>query len=1517
MVREHKVPGLFSDQGSGFGQNREPKFELALAIQQSEPGDPRLLGELASRYAGEIFQLATALLDQHSSYPPPRYQICALVEDTFATAVSKSNQFWGESGIEDWLFKITLETYYSQQRWEKLTERFGAQISRGQYWKVPHRPTSTQEEETTVWRQIDALPPDQRSCLILYYLFERRIPDIARLLNKREDRTAGYLYSAWERILASSQAGRGTGEGSHSWMHRKIQDHLTGRLEDDLYAQEELQQHLDQCNACRDMHEEFKQIDMRLPKMLKERWPLLPLTSDEAGKLITAAQTRLQNLQALRELIHPLQKGSWIGLFVLIFVGIAWIVTRSGYLVEEINSIPRPPAPTTYPLPDPVRIPASAQTVDWQAAQRRRPDFIYNAEPSMSEDGRYIAFTHFEAHDNHGGAASLPQIVLYDQITDAYTPITAPLEERGGSQWRFDVVSKEWVESQRPGQDWGHSPSISADGRWIVFTSAEKLEDGERNEYCIRYWGEGYGCPGVYLLDRESRETRRIDRAQNGGPGDNGSFSPRISPDGRMIAFWSSANNLLENDPNPCPQEFDFGDNCIDLFILERETGALNIIPIGRQMEGFMGTSLDLSSRGNLVTLNIQENDRIAGDMEVSNELEAFFYDLRSGQFNALNISQDGLPGNGKSYGAVLSADGRFASFVSHASNLVSGDTNQIADIFVRDLDSGLIERISLSSDGRQGTANVPDQDNRWFSMVNLSGEGHFVTFAFGENDLDGRPLSSCNAVSSGLCTSIYLHDRESGKTHHIASPHTERYLYNPAVSADGRFVSYVENMRKCSSESIQRICGEIWLHDRETGWTSAVSKGIFSPPATQTLLQNPERIPEVSSDLIISPDGQLIATIYNAKNHRSMINLWTVEDRVHKSFLPAEASESITAAAFSPDGQFIAAGLQDGSVDIWRLADQRRGFKLKGQPGKILKVVFSEDSRSITVGSTKAIWVWQLRDRTFYRVAAQNFPLDSISDIAISPQGNHLALAASDGTVWLMSVASGEVTSRLETADGSPLAMAFSPGGDKLAIGSEDGSLQIWEIEFRNGENPDIGYLKTLVHPDQVKQVAFSPKGSTLASTALDGQLRLWNYTAESILDSYPDNAWESVNTFALSLDGRTLASSSWTGPTHLFKNLNQVDQPRFFDRAQSDEVSLPLAFPPDPDSKNWQSPARSLYQANDILETDLKVPTYLPPGFVFGGARVVRMNNAAWLQYYYKEGVDDLPVATLTIFEGPQAAEISDMPLGASARVENIRIALSTNSEIVRGDWIPVGRNSEAASSPHAMATMIWDSQAPSYRQRFQSGSRTISLYYEQIKDASQPHPYINPADLVAIAESLVNLEQTYKPEQALMRYTVNDGDTCTAIAERFGATLGDIVRQNGLTNDCEFIFSGQELMVPLSSDRVTLAENDLNCDGTVERVRVIPNPVSIDGNTVLGIVVETLSKLGYYHEAWQYTLADTAAYLFSYPRIINNGSCQKDLAINLLMNAFGESRDEIYRWQGDSMLPLNEIESANFPH
>ena len=96
---------------------------------------------------------------------------------------------------------------------------------------------------------------------------------------------------------------------------------------------------------------------------------------------------------------------------------------------------------------------------------------------------------------------------------------------------------------------------------------------------------------------------------------------------------------------------------------------------------------------------------------------------------------------------------------------------------------------------------------------------------------------------------------------------------------------------------------------------------------------------------------------------------------------------------------------------------------------------------------------------------------------------------------------------------------------------------------------------------------------------------------------------------------------------------------------------------------------------------------------------------------------------------------------------------------------------------------------------------------------------------------------------------------------------------------------IFVGQELIDPLPKTRVPFGEYDLNCDGTPERVQLIPNPNDPSQDTVFGVVFETVSGIGIYKETWQFTIAEKDAKLITKPQFFNDGSCKRLLAINVL--------------------------------
>ena len=154
---------------------------------------------------------------------------------------------------------------------------------------------------------------------------------------------------------------------------------------------------------------------------------------------------------------------------------------------------------------------------------------------------------------------------------------------------------------------------MSADGRWIAFQSAATtLVAGDMN-----------GVPDVFLRDTWMGTTTRVSLGDQGQEGDRDSLEPAISADGRFVAFFSYATNLVAGDTNNAP----------DIFVR----------------------------------------------------------DVQSNTLVRASVDSNGVQSNAGSRYASISGDGRYVAFESFASNLVSGDTNGVRDIFVHDLLTGII----------------------------------------------------------------------------------------------------------------------------------------------------------------------------------------------------------------------------------------------------------------------------------------------------------------------------------------------------------------------------------------------------------------------------------------------------------------------------------------------------------------------------------------------------------------------------------------------------------------------------------------------------------------------------------------------------------------------------------------------------------------------------------------------------------------------------------------------------------
>jgi hypothetical protein len=130
---------------------------------------------------------------------------------------------------------------------------------------------------------------------------------------------------------------------------------------------------------------------------------------------------------------------------------------------------------------------------------------------------------------------------------------------------------------------------------------------------------------------------------------------------------------------------------------------------------------------------------------------------METGETVRVSVASDGPEANGGNFGShypYLTADGRYLTFGSFASNLVEGDTNGVIDVFVRDLVTGETSRVSVASDGTQGNADS-------FSPSSISADGRYVAFY---SDASNLVLGDSNGFRD-----IFVHDRLTGQTECIS----------------------------------------------------------------------------------------------------------------------------------------------------------------------------------------------------------------------------------------------------------------------------------------------------------------------------------------------------------------------------------------------------------------------------------------------------------------------------------------------------------------------------------------------------------------------------------------------------------------------------------------------------------------------------------------------------------------------------------------------------------------------------
>jgi hypothetical protein len=368
---------------------------------------------------------------------------------------------------------------------------------------------------------------------------------------------------------------------------------------------------------------------------------------------------------------------------------------------------------------------------------------------SISANGRFVVFastaTNLVGNDLNGSADTF----IVDRVT--------------GTVERVSVTSDG---GEAPGSGGiGSMPTsaISDDGQIVAFSSySNGLVPGDTN-FQTYYGIPWQTVPDVFIRDRSTGETERVsvgpgDAEGNGRSGDRGGIS--LSGDGRIVAFMSSATNLVPNDTNGHP----------DVFVHDRQTGETSRVSISNSgVEAIEGaSSMAMSADGRLVAFASSSDNLVDGDTNAG--MDVFVHDRATGTTRRVSQGSDGTQfGSSGGYGVAISGDGCAVAFNSTGPDDGTGTT--ASGIYVHDCSTNQAKRVSADA------AN----------SVSISRNGRYIAY-------DGGPVTQTGTGGS-VTIRVRLLELATNRVRNVdtglGGTAPDGSSYSPAVSSDGNVVAY------------------------------------------------------------------------------------------------------------------------------------------------------------------------------------------------------------------------------------------------------------------------------------------------------------------------------------------------------------------------------------------------------------------------------------------------------------------------------------------------------------------------------------------------------------------------------------------------------------------------------------------------------------------------------------------------------------------------------------------------------
>ena len=293
-------------------------------------------------------------------------------------------------------------------------------------------------------------------------------------------------------------------------------------------------------------------------------------------------------------------------------------------------------------------------------------------------------------------------------------------------------------------QVFGHTAnvSVSDEGRYVTFTTPQAgLVPGDTN-----------GTYDVFLRDRQAATTERINDGLGGTEANDESVPTDMTPDGRYIAFYSSATNLVPDDTNGP----DYTGR--DAFVYDQVDDSIERVSISDDEQEAVGVGGDnqstgpsISDDGRFVAFSSTTTNLVAGD--TNNATDVFVRDTVAQTTERVSIdSSGGQIDTGHADSAKISADGRYVLFSTPANDVVPGDTNGAWDLFLHDRQTGDTERINVDS------AEAESQDEAGGGSI--TADGRYVAFSSSASDLV--------AGDTNGTYDVFIRDRQLGTTERV-----------------------------------------------------------------------------------------------------------------------------------------------------------------------------------------------------------------------------------------------------------------------------------------------------------------------------------------------------------------------------------------------------------------------------------------------------------------------------------------------------------------------------------------------------------------------------------------------------------------------------------------------------------------------------------------------------------------------------------------------------------------------------